>query len=136
MKLKKNSFHYKFYKFTYMNEPPQNLCPYFWESMLAILAFPVSFIGIIGKKATNDFSISNIGAGVIISGILILAAIFLDSLGFISYVLFQAGMAGVIVIGAALLFIILVGLLIAYIPIVLGFIKARLSALCPIVEWE
>lgn len=47
MKLQTNSWHYKLYKFYYQKLPPNNLCPYFWKLLFAIITvIPFSIIAL------------------------------------------------------------------------------------------
>lgn len=48
MNLNKNSWHYKFNKFTYGEvyaDYSNNLCPYFWGTLLAFIIFPLVCLG-------------------------------------------------------------------------------------------
>lgn len=62
MKVYENSLHAKLYKFTYNNELPNNLCPYFWKLVFSSLIFipnfllqlPTLIINIFSSNKSND----------------------------------------------------------------------------------
>lgn len=50
MKIKRTSWHAKFYKAIYVTDTlPTNLCPYFWKLVLAVITLPITSVSFFGK---------------------------------------------------------------------------------------
>lgn len=59
MELSKESWHSKLYRFTYISELPQSLCPYFWKLVLSIVLFiplTILFIPLIIGRFLFEYS--------------------------------------------------------------------------------
>ena len=67
MKASKSSLHAKLYEFTYGDNLPSNLCPYFWKLVIAtvffipacIIQLPYFIIGITTKQSVNEIDVES-----------------------------------------------------------------------------
>lgn len=161
MKASKNSLHAKMYEFTYTSYLPQNLCPYFWKLVWAIIIlipnfiirFPALIINVFTKVSDDCVERRKFGFAIYF----ILAILFLYLLptinwikaifNFYSYNREYAIMGGGI---NSIIFIVCSFFLIKHFinkkpkriveekqpSIVIEFIKAKYNRYCPKIEWE
>ena len=157
MKASTKSWHYLLYRSTYVKYPPNNLCPYFWSLIIAILLYiPITILRlpelirmlIMERKIEIDEKTSAMGANMwviitILSGFTILHINLIKAM-FNTYS-YDSSLANITVIIDLIIIAIVAGHLIykniyekepnKETNIVEEFIKAKYYKYCPKIEW-
>lgn len=156
MKIKRTSWHAKFYKAIYVaNTLPTNLCPYFWKLVLAVITLPITSVSLLGRCRSFGERFSWLFAAAFIEGIIFAVGLLLSMMfGLISSTskvnwhefLIANGMG---IAGCAA--IALIGYLCEMLSkrnyktakvkekqpnILVEFVKAKKNKHCPMIEWE
>lgn len=153
MKLTKDTWHYNFWKFIFMEkwynkEPPNNLCNYFWLLLLGIFTLPLTWMGALRGAITKkrEGYWKNIFITLGIYGMLFLIVV----TGIGIYQNFQAFLIlGAIIIGIIIITLGGKWLLFGYFPktktahnvketafVISEGIKSFKENNCPLIEWE
>jgi hypothetical protein len=160
MKARKNSLHAQLYQFVWDGGLPNNLCPYFWKLILAVIFFiPLAIIQLpmlIVIKFQGDDILDEDSEDRSLIGFLIWGIIFIGSIYIISTYEWIRAMIGCydysyqfancgIFINLIALFIGII-LLVKYLReinhvehhpnIVKEFVKAKYNKYCPKIDWE
>ena len=155
MKLNKNSVGVKIYQYVWGEDLPNNLCNYFWKSVLAypliplvtvlqLMYYPASLIPLVKREMEGDrFSERLAGLlSVIITYLLFAVGVFISS----AFVTYQADtfmyvsyvFGGILTISTSFLFIYLLALRFfdKKENMFREYIKAKKGNYCPKIEWE
>lgn len=154
MKIKRTSWHAKFYKAIYVtNTLPTNFCPYFWKLVLAVITLPITSVSFLGRCTSFGDRFSWIFITAFIEGIIFSVGLLLSMMfGLISptskinwHEFLIANGMGIAGCATIALFVYLIDKLSKrehkaakekQPNILVEFVKAKKNKHCPMIEWE